>query len=960
MARENEIMVCSCCNSHELQLLKNGIYKCKSCGNEMHSGNLESDIRRRLNEIVDLRQRLEFEDATERLDDFISESGDCADAYFQRILCRYGVTYVKDYDGISMVPTISRASDKSILTTSDYKLMLQFASNKQEKDEFISRIDEIEKIREEIIDKARKEEPFDIFICYKRTVDNDSYTKDSTYARKIYDYLNKLGYKVFFAEETITAGEYEPIIYNALMTASIMLVIAASKPEYLVSPWVKNEWQRFVRIVEDDDTRKKTIIPVTVGFEPYNLPGGLQKFQAFDYDPEFNDKLTKELNKRLSVNLKSRLGKTTVEVNDVKPIQVEEIKITKRSFGGDVQTTIVLASSDKTKLEDARSNLRRKRFPTSENYAKAVLKNNPNHPEAAWICFLIGHKVSSDSELLSYNKPFGFNGKYVETLEFARIALENDNDLYESRLNVIEKFILNQAELGVVNETLFNFFMEYIPEDRELDFIHELNTAFMNFLRSHKNLSIKFIDYFQKLIYGSLTKSGAEGLILHYNNLAKTLLNLSRFADAEKYYHETLKLFEYNPDALWGVYRCKKKLVNDTPSSVCKSINNPKEIADIVTKMIQGGYRIRLSRSNYVYACMMYAYDLVKLGQAKKGVDLYDEIYKVIPESYSMHDDLIRFADYLLLHGQFKFADKYYEEVQAKYDKYDFEANLGRFKVRLKVRTNYGLLAIKKPFDTYKEAYDTMREIEAINADKGQEKLFTKLLNMHSDVLDCPTRKERNEKFTQFIYLEKEDILNDYVTKIPDLKVKSDILREYKARKARKQREKTNFLANAEKVKMHYAWIIAQIVIIVLNFLNIWSFSGDSDVPIPMIVCAIGGIIVGLAMGGGIGGAIGGYFVGGIVGAILSFVTIFIYDGLFQLFDIDSYCLIFGLSCSLVYIIGFIITIIRALVKRKRITFSFVFWNLVFIAVSIYLGTLVSDLIFANIGSILHGGAFFF
>ena len=82
-----------------------------------------------------------------------------------------------------MVPTISRASDKSILTTSDYKLMLQFASNKQEKDEFISRIDEIEKIREEIIDKARKEEPFDIFICYKRTVDNDSYTKDSTYAR---------------------------------------------------------------------------------------------------------------------------------------------------------------------------------------------------------------------------------------------------------------------------------------------------------------------------------------------------------------------------------------------------------------------------------------------------------------------------------------------------------------------------------------------------------------------------------------------------------------------------------------------------------------------------------------------------------------------------------------------------------------------------------------------------------
>lgn len=965
MAKEKDILVCPCCNSYDFKQLKNGVYRCAACGHEILSSTLESDIRRQLNEIVDLRQHLEFEDACARLDDFISENRDCADAYFQKILASYGVQYVKDYDGITMIPTISRASTKSILTTGDYKLMLQFASSKQEKDEFITRVDEIEKLREEIINKSRNEEPFDIFICYKRTVDDNSYTKDSQIARKVYDYLNRAGYKVFFAEESLNAGEYEPIIYNALMTSSIMLVVAASKADYLISPWVKNEWQRFAKIVEDDDTKKKMIIPITAnGFDPYDLPGGLQKYQAINYDAEFNDKLGKELARRLSVNLKSRLNKTQVSVNDVKPIQVQEVKVTKRTFGG-TQTTIVLASSDRTKLEDARNNLKRKRFPSAEGYAKAVLKNNANHAEAAWICFLIGHKVANENELANYTRPFRFSAKYSETLEYARIALENDSDNYQSRLDTIEKFIQRQAEIGVVNELLYNFFIEYIPEDYELDFVQDLNRIMLNYLRTNKSLSIKFIDYFQKLIYPILTKSGAEGLILHYNNLAKTLLSLGRFSDAEKYYNETLKLFEYNPDALWGVYRCKKKLVSDSPNAVCKVINNPKEIADIVTKMIQGGYRIRLSRSNYVYACMMYAYDLVKLNKTKKGVELFDEIYKVIPESHSMRDDLIRFADYLLLHGQFKAADKYYEAVQATYDKYDFEAHLGRFKVSLKVRTNYGLLAIKRPFDSFKTAYDTMREVEAINADKGQEKLFTKLLDMHSDVLDCPSRKDRNDKFTQFIYLEKEDILNDYPTKIPDLRVKSDILREFKARKARKRREKANFVSNAEKTKMHNAWIITQFALIAFHFLTMWSFG--SEVPLLLVgtagICLLGGIVIGFKQAG-LGGAIGGYFGGGILGAIaggiLFGVSGLIYTLLFNLFDIDTFLTVVPMTGFLVYAFGFVFHIIRGIVKKQRITFGFIFWNLVMIGACVYVSSLLSNLIFEKLPYIAMGFEGFF
>lgn len=946
------IKSCPCCNSTELQQLKNGIFRCKSCGAEINFSKFDTDdIVRRLNEITELRQRLDFETSKDRLDDFISEHKDCADAYFYRILAENGVVYVDDYDGISKVPTISRASPKSILVTSDYKNMLQYAF-KDEKNFFISEIDRIDKIREEIINKANKEEPFDIFICYKRTVDESSYTKDSIIARKIHDYLSKLGYKVFFAEESILDGEYEPFIYNALMTSTIMLVVAGSSPEFVNAPWVKNEWQRFLKLVEDDDTKKKTIVPVCAnGFDPYDLPNRLKKYQALNYDAEFNERLSRIIKEKLSVNLKSRLDKKQVEVVEVKPKQVEEVVIEKRSFGS-TQTIINLATSDKTKLEDAKTNLQRKRFSYAESYAQQVLANNKTHAEAAWICFLVDHKVSNEDELLSLNI-FRFSKNYEKTLEYARIALENDSHNYDYRLGIIESFILKQIEFGNINKALYNFFMEYIAQDRELEFAQELNRKFLNHLRNVKKLNIKFINFIQEdLIYSALTKGGADGLILHYNNIAKTLLELNRFNDAEYYYNKTLKLFEYNPDALWGVYKCHKKLATTNSLQICKAIDNPKEVADVVTKIIKGGYRIRLTRSNYVYATLMYSYDLVKLGKVKKGIELFDEIYKVIPESFSMKNDLIKFADYLLLHGHFKYADKYYQEVQSdKYDKYDFEANLGRFKVHLKVRTNYGLLAIKKPFDTYREYYDTLREIDSINEEKGQEKLFTKLLSIHSGFIDCKNSKEKNDKRTQFIYLEKEDILNDEVTKIPDLKFKSDILKEYKAKKSRIKREREN----AESVKTHFAWYIVQGALILLGFINVLCLSvlGDEAYAIVGVVIAVIAGIIGSVSGGisgAIGGALGGYVVGMGIGWVMGSLSSLITSWLMSLMvTIDGYVTLSWILCYGVLVLGFIITLISGIFKKKKITIKWIIVSLIVIGICVAIGYGLTELIYNNI-----------
>ena len=66
-----------------------------------------------------------------------------------------------------------------------------------------------------------------------------------------YELVNE-GYKVFFSKITLEGKlgiAYEPYIFAALQSSKVMVVISTKK-EYANSPWVKNEWSRFLTLIK--------------------------------------------------------------------------------------------------------------------------------------------------------------------------------------------------------------------------------------------------------------------------------------------------------------------------------------------------------------------------------------------------------------------------------------------------------------------------------------------------------------------------------------------------------------------------------------------------------------------------------------------------------------------------------------------------------------------------------------
>lgn len=269
------IYKCKMCKG-DLEIIdeENGLCECEYCGSRQ-TVPLENNERKAelYNSANQYRKNNLFDRAADVYNSMVKEFPNEAEAYWGLVLCRYGIEYVEDPGTKKMIPTCHRTVPKPIFDDPDYQLACQKAkpiARKQHEDEAT----EIDKIQKKIFQLVQREEPFDIFISYKELEEGtDQRTEDSVIAQDIYSRLTNEGYKVFFSRITLEnrlGEDYEPIIYSALRSSKILLLVGTSR-EHMNAPWVRNEWMRYLAMM-DEEENTKTLIPVYSKMDPYDIP----------------------------------------------------------------------------------------------------------------------------------------------------------------------------------------------------------------------------------------------------------------------------------------------------------------------------------------------------------------------------------------------------------------------------------------------------------------------------------------------------------------------------------------------------------------------------------------------------------------------------------------------------------------------------------------------------------------
>ena len=405
------------------------IFKCKMCGGDLeitegisiaecvYCGSkqtlpsvMDENLQNIFNRANTLRIKSEFDKAEKLYEKIIESDSTQAEAYWGLILCKYGIEYVDDPATFKKVPTCHRASYDSIIADDDYKSALQYADGAQ-RTLYEEQAKEIDRIQKEILALAQKEENYDVFICYKETDAAGSRTQDSVIANDIYYQLTNEGFKVFYAAITLEGklgSAYEPIIFAALNSAKVMLAIG-TKPEYFNAVWVKNEWSRYLKIIQKD--RTKLLIPCYRDMDAYELPEEFAHLQAQD------------MSKIGFINDVVRGIKKVISTNEPTPTVVKETVIASSN------TNIApLLKRVFIFLEDGDWN-------SADEYCEKVLDIDPECAEAYLGKLLAELKVRKREDLKNQAEAFSYRNNYQKAIRFADEKLKNElNEYMDNRV----------------------------------------------------------------------------------------------------------------------------------------------------------------------------------------------------------------------------------------------------------------------------------------------------------------------------------------------------------------------------------------------------------------------------------------------------------------------------------------------------------------------------------------------
>ena len=401
------VMKCKMCGG-DLEIAEgSNIAVCEYCGTKQTVPTLDNERKTSLfGRAGRLLRACEFDKASVVFGDIVSEFPEEAEAYWGLLLCKYGVEYVDDPATGKKIPTCHRLSFESVMEDSDFEQACENADSSvrsvyREEAKFL------EELRRNVIEVSSKEEPYDVFICYKETDANGDRTIDSVMAQDIYDELTGKGLKVFFARITLEdklGMEYEPYIFAALNSAKVMLAIGTDY-EYFNAVWVKNEWSRFLKLIANGE--KKVLIPCYKNIDAYDMPDEFKNLQAQDMGKlGFMQDLVRGVCKIIGEK-KTVIKETviTTEKTNISPLL-------KRAF-------MFLEDGD---------------FQSADEYCEKVLDNDPECAEAYLGKLMVELKVQKREQLRDIKKSFDKNSNYQKAVKFGDKILKDELEKYVSEI----------------------------------------------------------------------------------------------------------------------------------------------------------------------------------------------------------------------------------------------------------------------------------------------------------------------------------------------------------------------------------------------------------------------------------------------------------------------------------------------------------------------------------------------
>lgn len=394
------------------------IYKCKMCGGSLEPAQVETVCKcsycgtvqtlpqtdnERIRQLFDransFRLKNDFDSAAMVYENIIAEYPEEAEAHWGVCLCRYGIEYVEDPRTKKRLATCHRAQFRPILEDSDFAMAVRYADGAAES-VYREEAAYINAVQQKILEISRKEEPFDIFICYKETDSIGNRTTDSVIAQDIYEALTDRGYRVFFSRITLEdklGREYEPYIFAALNSAQIMLIIG-TKPDNFNSAWVKNEWSRYLALAEQG--KNKSVIPCYRDMSPYDLPQELRALQSQDV---------------------SKVGYMQDLLRGIEKIIGKE--------NSAVPAGIVYSAD--SFVQRAMLFLEDEEFDQAKEYCEKALDADPRNASAYLARLMAELRLSHEDMLMTFSKPIGNMDSYEKAYRFAEGDLKKRLCTYE-------------------------------------------------------------------------------------------------------------------------------------------------------------------------------------------------------------------------------------------------------------------------------------------------------------------------------------------------------------------------------------------------------------------------------------------------------------------------------------------------------------------------------------------------